>query len=98
MATPDPRDRHAYLEEQIARQKRGEPIDVEWVRDELERVRLEQQRRMADTQRHLRWLVIGAALLMLVLWYQNGGMSSPGGMLALALALIGLALAYRLRK
>jgi hypothetical protein len=98
MATPEPTDRHAYLEDQIAKQKRGEPIDVEWVKAELERVRLEQAARMADTQRHLRWLVIGAALLMLVLWYQNGGLTTPGGLVALGLSLLGLGLAYRLRK
>jgi hypothetical protein len=98
MPPADPADRHAYLEEQIAKQKRGEPIDVEWVKNELERVRQEQTSRMADTQRHLRWLVIGAALLMLVLWYQNGGLTTPGGLLALALALIGLAVAYRFRR
>ena len=39
---PDPTDRKAYLEEQIQRQKRGEPIDVEWVTEELQRVRREQ--------------------------------------------------------
>jgi hypothetical protein len=98
MAPADPTERHAYLEEQIAKQKRGEPIDVEWVRNELERVRLEQAARIADTQRHLRWLVIGASILMLVLWYQNGGLTTPGGLLALGLALLGLGLAFRLRR
>ena len=98
MATPEPTDRHAYLEEQIAKQKRGEPIDVEWVKAELERVRLQQSARMADTQRHLRWLVIGAALLMLVLWYQNGGLTTPAGLVALGLSLLGLGVAYRFRK
>jgi hypothetical protein len=98
MAPADPNDRHAYLEEQIAKQKRGEPIDVEWVRSELERIRREQATRMADTQRHLRWLVTGAAVLMLVLWYQNGGLTTPGGLLALGLALVGLVMAFRLRK
>lgn len=98
MATPDPTDRHAYLEDQIAKQKRGEAIDVEWVKAELERVRLRQAARMADTQRHLRWLVIGAALLMLVLWYQNGGLTTPAGLVALGLSLLGLGVAYRFRK
>ena len=37
-----PSDRKAYLEEQIQRQKRGEPIDVEWVTEELQRIRREQ--------------------------------------------------------
>ena len=98
MATPDPTDRQAYLEEQIARQKRGESIDVEWVRNELERVRVEQATRMADTQRNLRWLVIGASILMLVLWYQNGGLTTPGGLLSLGLVAVGLFLAFRSRR
>ena len=32
MPPAEPSDREAYLEEQIARQKRGEPVDVDWVR------------------------------------------------------------------
>ena len=36
--SPKP-DRQAYLAEQIERQKRGEPVDVEWVKAELGRVR-----------------------------------------------------------
>ena len=47
-------DRRAYLEEQIERQKRGEPIDVEWVRAELARVRQEQAAHRARTQRKRR--------------------------------------------
>ncbi len=69
VSTPDPRrpraDRQAYLEEQIQRQKRGEPIDVDWVKTELERVRREQTATLASPQRNLRWLVIGAAALLL---------------------------------
>jgi hypothetical protein len=68
MAAEDPGDRHAYLEEQIARQKRGEPVDVDWVRAELGRVRDEQQKKLADSQRHLRWLVIGSGILFCALW------------------------------
>ena len=97
-APADPGNRKAYLDEQIARQKRGEPIDVEWVRTELERVRLEQSARMADTQRHLRWLVVGAAVLLLVLWYQNGGMRSPGGLVVLGLIVVGFIAAIRFRS
>lgn len=61
-------DRQAYLEEQIARQQRGEPVDVEWVKAELMRVRIEQQQKLAATQRNLRWLVIGTSLLLCALW------------------------------
>jgi len=97
MSGPDPTDRQAYLEEQIAKQKRGEPIDVDWVRSELERVRQEQTKHIADTQRNLRWLVIGSTALLFVLWIQNGGTRSTGGMIALALIVIGALAAYRFR-
>lgn len=83
-------DRHAYLEEQIARQKRGEPIDVDWVRGELERVRREQADKMASSQRNLRLIVIAAAVLLFVLWLKNGGLGSPGGTAALGLVAIGI--------
>jgi hypothetical protein len=63
-----PRDRHAYLEEQIEKQKRGEPIDVDWVRAELGRVQEEAQRRITSSQRNLRWLVVGMGVLFCVLW------------------------------
>jgi Flp pilus assembly protein TadB len=89
---PDPTDRqadrHAYLEEQIARQKRGEPIDVEWVKAELERIRQQQARTLARTQRNLRWLVIVAAISLAVLWVKNGGLRQSGGVFALGLILI----------
>jgi len=68
MTSSDRRDREAYLNEQVARQQRGEPIDVDWVRAELTRVRDEQQQKLESSQRHLRWLVIGMALLFCVLW------------------------------
>jgi len=58
----DPRDREAYLEEQIARQKRGEPVDVEWVKAELQRVRANQVATLARTQRRLRLLVLPVEL------------------------------------
>ena len=83
-------DRQAYLEEQIARQKRGEPIDVDWIKNELEQVRREQAQKMASTQRNLRWIVIAGAALLFVLWMKNGGLSSPGGTAALGLVVIGL--------
>ena len=86
---PEPRDRHAYLEEQIARQKRGEPIDVEWVQAELERVRGEQARMTASVQRNLRLLVVLCATLLLVLWFKSGGVSGKGGVWTLGLILIG---------
>jgi hypothetical protein len=85
----EPRDRHAYLEEQIARQKRGEPIDVEWVQSELQRVRAEQARVTASVQRNLRLLVILCATLLLVLWFKSGGLAGRGGAWTLGLILIG---------
>jgi Flp pilus assembly protein TadB len=63
-----PRDRNAYLEEQIQRQKRGEPIDVEWVRAELERVKREAQHKLASSERRLRALVMATAVLFAVFW------------------------------
>jgi hypothetical protein len=90
VSDPDPSDRQAYLEEQIQRQKRGEPIDVEWARAELERIRREQAARIASSQRNLRWLVLGAAALMLVLWLRQNAPTTGRGMFALGLAVIGL--------
>lgn len=84
-----PADRHAYLEEQIARQARGEPIDVEWVKAELDRVRQEQAARLASTQRKLRWLVICAAALLLVLWLKNGGLTGTNSYVVLGLIAVG---------
>jgi len=94
MSTPDPPDRQAYLDEQIERQKRGESIDVEWVRAELERIRLAQGAALAASQRNLRWLVIGATALLLVLWLKNGGVSRSGGLMTLGLIVIGLLAAW----
>ena len=54
MSEEPPRDRNAYLEEQIQRQQRGEPIDVAWVHAELERVRLESQQKLVNSERRLR--------------------------------------------
>ncbi len=90
---PDPTDRRAYLEEQIARQKRGETIDVEWVKAELERIRKQQAATLAATQRNLRWLVIAAAVVLAVLWVKNGGLAH-GGFTTLGLVLIGLLAAW----
>jgi hypothetical protein len=90
----EPRDRHAYLEEQIARQKRGEPIDVEWVQAELKRVRGEQARVAASVQRNLRLLVLLCASLLLVLWFKSGGLESRGGVWTLGLILIGALVAW----
>ena len=89
MAPEEPRDRHAYLEEQIARQKRGEPIDVEWVQAELARIRAEQTRVTASVQRNLRLLVVLCASLLLVLWFKSGGLAGRGGIWTLGLILIG---------
>jgi hypothetical protein len=99
--TPEPtspEDRQAYLEEQIQRQKRGETIDVEWVKAELDRVRRQQTATLASTQRNLRWLVIGAALVLGVLWIKNGGLSRDCGLLMLGLILIGLLAAWGLGR
>jgi hypothetical protein len=66
--TDEPRDRHAYLEEQVQRQKRGEPIDVDWVRAELDRVKREAQGKLASSERRLRWLVVVMAVLFCGFW------------------------------
>jgi hypothetical protein len=87
---PTGKDRQAYLEEQIQRQQRGEPIDVEWVRTELERVRDEQKRRLARTQRQLMVLVIVSAALLLWLWIRHGGLEGPAAVPVLGLVLIGV--------
>jgi hypothetical protein len=94
---PDPADRQAYLEEQIQRQKRGEAIDVEWVRAELERIRQQQAATLAATQRNLRWLVIGAAVLLTVLWIKNGGLARSE-LLVPGLVLVGLLTVWVLRR
>jgi len=95
---PDKSNRKAYLEEQMARKERGEPIDVEWVKEELYRIRREQTARMQTTQRNLRWLVIGAAALMLVLWARSGGALDRGGFVALGLVALGLLTVFALRR
>ncbi len=97
-APPDKTDRKAYLEEQIQRQKRGEPIDVEWVTEELQRIRREQIARIQTSQRNLRWIVTGAAVLMLVLWARSGGVFDRGGFVTLGLVVIGLLAAFALRR
>jgi hypothetical protein len=94
MSPDEPRDRHAYLEEQIAKQKRGEPIDVEWVQAELARIRAEQTRVAASVQRNLRLLVVLCASLLLVLWFKAGGIGARGGVWTLGLILIGALAAW----
>ena len=91
-------DRRAYLEEQIARQKRGEPIDVDWVRAELERVRQEQAAHRARTQRNLTLLTLFSAALLLVLWIRNGGWHQHGGVLWLGAILIGVLVSWTLAR
>jgi hypothetical protein len=98
MADVEPKDRKAYLEEQIQRKNRGEPIDVEWVAEELQRVRREQLERLHASQRNLRWVVIASAVLMIVLWARNGGMLDKGGIITLGLVVIGLFMALVLRN
>jgi len=95
--SPDKTDRKAYLEEQIQKQKRGEPIDVEWVAEELQRVRREQVARIESTQRNLRWLVIGTAVVLVVMWVRSGAALDRGGFVTLGLIVIGLLAAFVLR-
>ena len=95
--SPDKTDRKAYLEEQIQKQKRGEPIDVEWVAEELQRVRREQVARIESTQRNLRWLVIGTAAILVVMWVRSGATLDRGGFVTLGLIVIGLLAAFVLR-
>ena len=97
MTDVDPSDRKAYLEEQIARQKRGEPVDVAWVAQELERVRREQVARLQASQRNMRWLVIATAIMLTILWVRRGGGLDRSGIMALGLIVIGLLTAYALR-
>src|SRR5262245_28313588 len=97
-APTDKKDRKAYLEEQIQRKERGEPIDVAWVAEGLQRVRREQIARLQASQRHMRWLVIGAAILLFVLWAGRGGVMDRGGFVSLGLILIGLLAAFALRR
>jgi hypothetical protein len=97
-ADVDPSNRRAYLEEQIERQKRGEPIDVNWVRDELIRVRHEQMSRMAATQKHLRWVVAIAAALLIVLWIRQGGGFDTSGIIVIGLVAIGVFTLIAVRK
>jgi hypothetical protein len=91
-------DRQAYLAEQIERQKRGEPIDVDWVKAELDRVRKEQTERIAASQRRLRWLVVGAAVLLLILWFKNSSVTGGSNWLMLGLVVIGLLAAFGLTR
>jgi Flp pilus assembly protein TadB len=93
-----PPDRHAYLEEQIARQQRGEPIDVDWVRAELARIRREQAQKTAAVQKNLRWLVIVSGCLLAVLWLRNGGVDQRGGVWLLAAILIAVLAAVALSR
>jgi len=95
--SPDKTNRKAYLEEQIQKQKRGEPIDVEWVAEELQRVRREQVARIESTQRNLRWLVIGTAVVLVVMWVRSGAALDRGGFVTLGLIVIGLLAAFVLR-
>ena len=97
MADVDPSNRKAYLEEQIERQKRGEPIDVDWVKDELQRVRGEQNARLQASQRNMRFLVIAASLLMVVLWARKGATLDRGSFIMLGLVVIGLLVVFALR-
>jgi hypothetical protein len=98
MPPADPSDRAAYLEEQIARQKRGEPVDVEWVRAELDRVRREQAATLARTQRRLQLLVLVAAVILAILWFKNGGLTGAGSLPILGLILTGFVASFILGR
>jgi hypothetical protein len=94
----EPRDRHAYLEEQIARQQRGEPVDVEWVRAELERVRREQLQTLSRTRKRLLAVTLVSALLLVVLWIRRGGLQQQNGVLIACVLLVALLGAFSLRR
>ena len=96
MSSDERRDRRAYLDEQIERQKRGEPIDVDWVRAELARIRAEQANVSASMQRNLRLVVLLCGGLLLVLWFKKGGFAAAGGMWTLGLIVIGALAAWTL--
>ncbi len=98
MAPADPLDREAYLEEQIARQKRGEPVDVDWVRAELARVRRDQNATVARTQRRLRLLVLVTAIVLAILWIKNGGLSGTAGLPMLGLVLVGFLASFAIGR
>jgi hypothetical protein len=95
---PDKGDRKAYLEEQIRRKERGEPIDVEWVAEELQRVRREQTARLQASQRNMRWLVIAAAALLIVMWAQKSGMFDRGGYVMIGLMALIVITVFLLRR
>src|SRR5881227_1406987 len=87
-APPDKTNRKAYLEE---------PIHVEWAAEELQRVRREQLARIESSQRNLRWLVIGAAAILVVMWVRSGAALDRGGFVTLGLIVIGLVAVVVLR-
>jgi hypothetical protein len=92
MSEDAPRDRHAYLQEQIERQKRGEPIDVEWARAELERVKRDSLQKMASSERRLRWLVFAMAALFAIFWIASNLLSQRDPwVIAPVVLIIGLA-------
>jgi len=97
-AAPDKTNRKAYLEEQYRRKERGEPIDIEWVAEELQRVRHEQLARLQASQRNLRWLVIGAALILVVMWVRSGAALDREGFVMLGLIVVGLLAAFVVRR
>jgi Flp pilus assembly protein TadB len=98
MSDDKPKDRHAYLEEQIERQKRGEPIDVDWVRAELERVRLESQQKLASSERRLRWLVVAMAGLFVIFWLAGNLVAKKDPWAIAPVALIVVLAVWALRR
>jgi hypothetical protein len=98
MAEDAPPDRNAYLEEQIQRQKRGEPIDVDWVRAELERVKRESHRKLASSERRLRWLVAFMAVLFAAFWVAGSLLSRRDPWVAAPVVLIVVLAVWGLRR
>ena len=64
----EPHDSRAYLEEQIARQKRGEPVDTEWIRSELARINREVQQKAAVSTQRLRVLLVVGIAIFVAAW------------------------------
>jgi fatty acid desaturase len=97
MADEPGRDRHAYLEEQIQRQQRGEPIDVDWVRAELDRVKREAQDKVASSEKRLRWMVMFMAALFAVFWLAGNLLARRDPWVVAPVLLIGVLTFWGLR-
>jgi hypothetical protein len=92
------RQREAYLNEQVTRQQRGEPVDVEWVRAELARVRQEQKDKLMSTEGYMRWMVMGMAGLFCVLWIAGNVVANHGPRLLVPIVMIATLAAWSLYR